>query len=126
MAEKSKSTKSSSTKSKRSSTKPTRATKAAPKAAPKVVAKPTAKPAPKAAAASRAKRPELNSNGCTIYYEGDVCDYLCDKTGVTKNKVTVTNDWGGNDHSWVEVTFPGSAPHGGQRVVERFRLKRVN
>ena len=121
MAEKSKSTKSSSTKSKRSLSKPARVTKAAPKAA----VKPSAKVAAKAAVASRAKRPELNSNGCTIYYEGDVCDYLCDKTGVTKNKVTVTNDWGGNDHSWVEVTFPGSAPHGGQRVVERFRLKRV-
>ena len=122
MAEKSKSTKSSSTKSKRSSAKSTRATTEA----PKVVAKPTAKPAPKAAAASRAKRPELNSNGSTIYYAGDVCDYLCDKTGVSKNKVTVTQDWGGNDHSWVEVTFPGPSPHGGQRVVERFRLKRVN
>ena len=121
MAEKSKSTKSSSTKSKQSSTKSARATRVTPKAA----AKPTAKVAAKAAVASRAKRPELNSNGCTIYYEGDVCDYLCDKTGVTKNKVTVTNDWGGNDHSWVEVTFPGSAPHGGQRVVERFRLRRV-
>ena len=125
MAEKSKSTKSSSTKSKRSPAKPTRVTKATPKAAVKLTAKTAAKPTPKASAESRAKRPELNSNGKTIYYEGDVCDYLCDKTGVTKNKVTVTNDWGGNDHSWVEVTFPGSAPHGGQRVVERFRLRRV-
>jgi len=126
MAEKSKSTKSSSTKSKRSSTKETRAPKAAPKPVAKPTAKPTAKPAPKAASASRAKRPELNSNGSTIYYEGDVCDYLCDKTGTSKGKVTVTQDWGGNDHSWVEVTFPGPSPHGGQRVVERFRLKRVN
>jgi len=126
MAEKLKSTKSSSTKSKISSDKSTRATKAAPKVEAKVAAKPTAKAAPKAVAASRAKRPELNSNGSTIYYEGDVCDYLCDKTGVTKSKVTVTQDWGGNDHSWVEVTFPGPSPHGGQRVVERFRLKRVN
>ena len=113
MAEKLKSTKSSSTKSKRSPAKVTRAPKAAPKA--------TAK----AAAVSRAKRPELNSNGCTIYYEGDVCEYLCDKTGTSKGKVTVIQDWGGNDHSWVEVTFPGPAPHGGQRVVERFRLKRL-
>ena len=125
MAEKSKSTKSSSTKSKRSSAKPTRATTVTPKPVAKPVAKAAAKAAPKAVAALRAKRPELNSNGSTIYYEGDVCDYLCDKTGVTKNKVTVTQDWGGNDHSWVEVTFPGSAPHGGQRVVERFRLRRV-
>ena len=121
MAEKSKSTKSSSTKSKRSPAKPTRVTKATPKAAVKL----TAKTAAKAAVASRAKRPDLNSNGYTIYYEGDVCDYLCDKTGVSKNKVTVINDWGGNDHSWVEVTFPGPEPHGGQRVVERFRLRRV-
>jgi len=125
MAEKLKSTKSSSTKSKISSDKSTRATKAAPKVEAKVAAKPTAKAAPKAVAASRAKRPELNSNGSTIYYEGDVCDYLCDKTGVTKSKVTVTQDWGGNYHSWVEVTFPGPSPHGGQRVVERFRLRRV-
>ena len=122
MAEKLKSTKSSSIKSKRSSAKPTHATKVV----PKVAAKPTAKAAPKAAAVSRAKRPELNSNGCTIYYEGDVCDYLCDKTGISKGKVTVTQDLGGNNHSWIEVTFPGPSPHGGQRVVERFRLKRVN
>jgi len=125
MAEKLKSTKSSSTKSKRSPAKATRAPKAAPKAAARATAKAAPKAAAKAAAVSRAKRPELNSNGCTIYYEGDVCEYLCDKTGTSKGKVTVTQDWGGNDHSWVEVTFPGPAPHGGQRVVERFRLKRL-